>query len=666
MEPDLYTLSNFKLHKSNKIDIFNSKSVHFIKITVIVFFISISFAATNVFSQKATLLFSKSMLNKTPKMIVFELSDSSGMVNPSSESFNQSNMIYFWAKPQEGQDWTLSRKDAEKKLLELKLIQSINYIPTATPKIILSNDEIKGVIISFPKSQISILKEMKFKLEEYESDFISIPERLWPGFKKYSDIRIASQNFSANADYFNAFKALSKLWNKDTLLSKFSFYNQSKDSLTYYADKVISNSHALFVKRYENYKANITEQNLNQLIVLKDSVLESLMFVDTFLVSISNEVDAVTRNTTIENSKMLINNSLNQAKLLFRKKKLSVFEEKTYQDYQLKVYNEALAKIITSVDKLSRISSFDSINPDKIRSYPSIYKELVEMNWLNDFNSICKLLNENIIQFGYLFNDTAISNFSQNKLNEPQPYLAIFKAFNALVKKDKKSFLDLVNQAMYAISDKDLLSSLDLYVSLVNNDVSGNDEYWDLLQKGYNAQISGSLQEAKLSYDKAEKLSNSGEILFFLMAETNLKLGDRYSAETFFKRAISSNPRFILPKLYQIEFLMDDKDYETALTIVNEALLSSPIWYFYYKKALLLGLTQKFADSKTLLLNNCLTLNPLNYDQYLVLGDVYNALGDAKSARESYMKAGSIKPYDKGYKERMETLKQIQDTKTVK
>lgn len=666
MEPTYYMLNFSESQNKCKMNNFIKNSRILIQIIAFTSIIFLFLLNSITFAQKATLLFSKSMLNKTPKMIVFELSDSTGMINPSSESFNQSDMIYFWAKPQDGQDWTLSRKDAEKKLLELKLIQSINYIPTNTPKIILSNDEIKGVILSFPKSQISILKEMKFKLEDIESDNISIPEKLWPRYKKYTDIITASYNFSTNSDYLNAFKTISKLWNKDTLLSKFSFYNSAKDSLTDYADKVVSKSNALFVKRYENFKTNITEQNLNQLVALRDSILESLTTVDTFLISIANEIDAVSRTNNIESKKAFINSSLTQSKLLFRKKKLSIFEEKTYQEYQLKVYNEAIAKIITSTDKLSRITSLDSINADKIKSFPSIYKELIDMNWLNDFNSICRLLNENISQFSYLFNDTAINNFSQNKLNEPQPYLAIFKAFNALAKKDKKTFLELVNQSMYAITDKDLLSSLDLYIVLVNNEIGSNDEYWDLLQKGYISQISGSLQEAKLSYDKAEKLSNSGEILFFLMAETNLKLGDRYSAETFFKKAISSNPRFILPKLYQIEFLIDDKDYETALTIVNEALITSPIWYFYYKKALILGITQKFAEAKTLLLNNCLTLNPLNYDQYLVLGDVNNALGDAKSARECYMKAGSIKPYDKGYKERMETLKQTQDAKTIK
>jgi len=599
-------------------------------------------------------------------MIILELSDSSGIINPSSESFNQAEKIYFTARPQQEKEWALSRKDAEKKMAEIKLLQSSNSISTSQPKILFVNEEIKAVVLSYPRSQINLLKEIKFKLEESESDPVFIPEKLWPKYKIYTEIITNAYVPSINGDYFNAFKNLSKLWNKDTLLTKFSFYESAKDSLADFADKIISVSNRQFTKQLENFKANITDQNLSQLFELKDSIFESLLYVDTFLISIKNEVDAVSRSINIENQKQFILKNLDKSKSLFRKKKMSIFEEKTYADYQLKLFTEALSKIITSINKIKQITGFDSIHTEHLKNFPALNKELSEMGWSNDFHSVCKLLNENIIKNQYIFNDTIINTFSQNKLNEPQPYYALFRAFNALVKKDKRLFVELVNQCMFAISDKDLLSSLDLYIALVNSETISNDEYWELIQKGYNSQTSGSLQEAKLSYEKAEKLSNTGEILFFLIAETNLKLGDRYSAEIYFKRANLINPKFILPKLYQIEFLIEDKDYETALTLVNEALINNPIWYFYYKKAVLLGLTGKYNDAKSLLINNCLPLNPLNYEQYLFLGDVFNALSDTKSAREYYMKAGNIKPNDSAYKNKMEILKQNQEIKPIK
>ena len=625
-------------------------------------FILIIIAASTVNAQKMTMPFSKSMLSKTAKMIVFELSDSSGTINPSAEFFNQSDMLYFLAKPQQDQDWTLSRKDAEKKVLEIRLIQSFTEISSIQSKVIMVNEDIKGVVISFPKYKINILKDLKIKLDEAESEYITIPERLWPGYKTYTEIISTANSFSLNGDYINAFKNLSKLWCKDSLLSKFSFYVPAKDSLTLYADKIISQTNNQFLKQLEGFKSAITEQNLNQLFLLKDSIFESLLLVDNFLTSIKNELDAVTRSNSIDKQKLFIAKNLESSKLMFRKKKLSLFEEKTYQDYQFKLFAEAISKLITSVEKIKQISGFDTINVDNLKNFPNVSKELTEMGWNNEFLTICRLLNENIKKFNYIFNDTAINNFSKNKSFENQPYYALFRAYNELVKKNKRLFIDLVNQCMYAISDKDLLSSLDLYVALVNSEATNNEEYWELLQKGYLFQLNGSVQEAKSSYDKAEKLSNSSEILYYLMA----KLSDRYSAAIYFTRANTINPKFILPKLYQIEFLIEDKDYETALSVVNEALVNNPIWYFYYKKANLLGMTGKFSEAKVLLLNNCLPLNPLNYEQYIFLGDVCNGLSDIKSARDYYMKAGNIKPNDSIYKNKMEMLKQNQEVKPIK
>ena len=618
---------------------------------------------SNVNAQKASLVFSKSMLSKTGKIIVFELSDSSGVINPSAEQFNQAEMIYFLAKPQQEKDWTLSRKDAEKKLSEIKLIQASAIIQTAQPKLLTEGDAVKGVILSFPKSKVSLIKEMKFKLEEVESESISIPEKLWPRYKIYNEIITVANSAATNGAYLIAFKNLSKFWCKDSLLTKYSFYLSTKDSITIFADQIIAQSNNQFTKQLDNFNSNSSEQNLKQLFVLKDTIFESLTMVDSFLVSIKNEIDAVSRSSNIENQKQSILKNLSVSNTIFRKKKLALFEEKNYQDYQFKLFTEALAKIITTVPRIKQISGFDSISWDKLKNYPLLYKEVNEMGWSNDLQTICKLLNENIKVFGYIFNDTAIANFSQLKPNEPQPYFALFKAFNALVKKDKRMFIENVKQSMLAISEKDLLASLDLYVALVNSETNSNDEYWELLQNGYHSQLNGSLQEAKLNYDKAEKLSNTGEILFFLIAEVNIKLGDRYSAEIYFKRATTINPKFILPKLYQIEFLTEDKDYETALALVNEAILNNPIWYFYYKKAVLLGLSGKYNEAKLLLLNSCLPMNPLNYEQYLFLGDVCSALTDAKSAREYYMKAGNIKPNDKAYKSKMEGLKQSQEVK---
>jgi len=145
-----------------------------------------------------------------------------------------------------------------------------------------------------------------------------------------------------------------------------------------------------------------------------------------------------------------------------------------------------------------------------------------------------------------------------------------------------------MNECLTTVTDRDMLANLDLSISLATIDSLTNESYWDVVQKGYDSYLNGSYPEAKKHFEKAEKLSESNEVLFFLMGETSYKLLDRYSSEIYFNRALATNPKFIMPKLFRIEFLTEDKDYATAIELVNSALEANPIWYFYFKKAILL------------------------------------------------------------------------------
>jgi cytochrome c-type biogenesis protein CcmH/NrfG len=61
-------------------------------------------------------------------------------------------------------------------------------------------------------------------------------------------------------------------------------------------------------------------------------------------------------------------------------------------------------------------------------------------------------------------------------------------------------------------------------------------------------------------------------------------------------------------------------------------------------------------EAKQTVIGKCIEINPLNYDQFLLLGDVYAAQNDIKQARENYLKAGNIRPNSPEYKKKMELL----------
>ena len=114
---------------------------------------SLTILSYSAFAQKTSLLFSKSMLNKTGKTIEIELTDSMGNSQINADFFNKSDLIFFTVKPIPGQDWNFSRSDAEKKLALLKLVQDKNVLSAKRLKNTLEKDAIKEVILLITKVQ---------------------------------------------------------------------------------------------------------------------------------------------------------------------------------------------------------------------------------------------------------------------------------------------------------------------------------------------------------------------------------------------------------------------------------------------------------------------------------------------------------------------------------
>ncbi|MFZ4455733.1 MAG: tetratricopeptide repeat protein [Bacteroidales bacterium] len=620
----------------------------------------------SLFSQKIELIFSKGF--GKPKTIQVEFCDSLGSNTPTANAFLQSGKLFFTVKPSEEQTWTLSTKDVDVKIKELKLIQGDKIVSTLQSTAIMNGVDVGGAIISFAKMDVDITKPFKIRIKELNSDDIVIPEKLWPNFAIYSALIRKSQTAYAAHDYAQSFFNLRNLWSKEnisTYLSAFSFYKSASDSINQYAILAANSFSRNITEHYNALQVDCSELEINTIHALGNKYLNDLRGIDSFFVAHSTEFDAKSKSELLTSISQSISVDLKKADDYYVKKNLSIFETSNYQDYRFTVYSDLLAKLMTSIEKISVINGFDSIPLAQIKSYKSIYKEIADMSWDRNFKIVVQLLNANIKKNKTLFSEAALANFANLKSTEPQPYSLLFKGFNSLIKKDKNAFADYVSQSMATITDKELLLNLDLLTSLMNGNTTKNEEFWGFIQKGFESQSNGTLQEAKGYYEKAEKLSNTNEVLYLLMAQTNLKLGDRYGAEIYFKRANTINPKFILSKLYQIDFLTEDKDYETALNFTNEALTTSPYWYFYYMKAQLLQLTGKNEDAKVILLNNCIAINPLNYEEYLLLGDVYSNLNDLKNARENYMKAGNIKPNDIIYKKKMEALKFFQ-VKAVK
>ena len=608
--------------------------------------------------QKSDILYSN-FLGMT-KSIQVELSDSAGNLNIINQVYNQADKIFFHIKSAGNSAWNFNSKDLEGKIKELKLVQNGKSVSVSKIIPLGAGSEFIAIVIGFPKSEVDITKPFTIRNKDNDSQALLIPEKLWLKYPVYTDLISKSNNSVASQNYPEAFKQLTGLWSKSNFspyLTLFSFYKSSKDSLNSITDQVFARNTLKFRKEVDSFKANISESGFSNINNKLDELQKDINAIDSFYTSSAPYFESTVKATEVSSFKQLIAKEKTNASDLYQKKMLSILEDRNYQDYQFSTYTEMLFKLLTTVGKIGYVSGVDSIPVTLLKNYKALDKELIEMGWEKNFISLCQLINKNIRDKKNIFSEAALGNYTKNNIQEPQPYSILCKAFNSLTAKDKTTFCDLVNQSLGKITDKELLSNLDLQISMMNSaNQDSNEAFWTLLNTGYNAQINGSLQDAKASYEKAEKIFNNSEILYYLLASVNLKLGDRFSAEIYFKRVNSMNQKFISSRLYQIEFLMEDKDYESGLAVVNEAIILNPIWYYYFKKAQILTATGKYEEAKQIVQTNCIAINSLNYEQYLLLGDIYFALSDTKTARDNYMKAGSIKPNNLDYKKKMELL----------
>jgi len=131
---------------------------------------------------------------------------------------------------------------------------------------------------------------------------------------------------------------------------------------------------------------------------------------------------------------------------------------------------------------------------------------------------------------------------------------------------------------------------------------------------------------------------------------------EKYTAEIYFDRASTISPSYISPMKYTIDFLIEDENYEQALEQVNIALESNPIWFFYYLKANALFHLERYTEAGDAL-NQAINLNGFDFDQYILLGDIYKGQGNLERARDAYENAGKIDPTNKIFTERMASLK---------
>ncbi|HHE40500.1 MAG TPA: tetratricopeptide repeat protein, partial [Candidatus Cloacimonetes bacterium] len=341
----------------------------------------------------------------------------------------------------------------------------------------------------------------------------------------------------------------------------------------------------------------------------------------------------------------------------FKLQKLSIFENGHYSDNRYAFYIDLLCRMLCYTDSIHTIDSLHIINPSFADFFPEQRDRLALLEWLDDFLAGVNLINSIIERDHYVLGDSAMLNLENQVMIEKQPYYEIIGAFNALGSKSIGDFAQKISDAFIKCTDGKLLDLLELqYLSYLATENNISSVVMKTINKGLMFEKQGNTSEAEQQYTKASMLASNYAPPQFYLGRIYHQKDEKYTAEIYFDKALTISPTYISPMKYRIDFLIEEENYELALEQVNSALESNPIWFFYFLKAKTLYNLQRYTEAGDAL-NQAINLNGFNFDQYILLGDIYKGQGNLERARDAYGNAGKIDPTNKIFTERMTSLK---------
>ena len=618
------------------------------------FFIFV-FCVCSLFAQETNLLYKEKKTFSKEKIISIYLCNLEGLESLTVEEFQNADTLYFCYQPMGS--WKFKEKDLDDDIACIHIKQNSNTIQQQNiiPKYNTSN-ELFEVIAAYPKNQLVLASPFSFYNELENSQPLTLPEKFWLHYETYSQYYTRGAELADQKSYIESFSVLKHFLSNKSEVEGLSFHRLVMQILKKDVKSYINTKQSEFnILKLELMKI-LNEENL---VLLDDLHAETAATQDSFLIYF-DYVQTNESNTLKEKLTQIVIESgdlLQKDTGEFKHQKLSIFEKGHYSDNRFAFYIDLLSRMLCYTDSIHTTDSLRQININFIDFFPEQKDRLALLEWLDDFLTGINLLNIIIEREHYVLNETAMLNLENQLLIEKQPYYEIIAAFNALGNKDIEGFARQLSDSFMKCTDEELLELLELqYLSYLATNDEIPSTVTETINKGLMFEKEGNIAEAEQQYTKASMLASNYAPPQFYLGRIYHKKDEKYSAEIYFDRALAISPTYISPMKYTIDFLIEDSNYEQALDQANIALESNPIWFFYFLKANALFHLEKYTEAGDAL-NKAIELNGFNFNQYILLGDIYKGQGNIEKAREAYGNAGKIDPTNKIFTERMESLK---------
>lgn len=584
---------------------------------------------------------------KNNYQVKINFSGEAGSIEISPDVFFSQSNIYFTltADPNTGKG-IFKDNDIQNILSNVKILQNEKSISqSGTPRSLLNvNSKVNRIIIAFDKSKIEIFKKFAFSVGGLFSNKLKLDEKYLESFESAKDIYdkgIAA--FDAN-HYRESYKELYSLHinaNRNAEIKALSFYESTLKKIDESVENFILNAESDLDKSNQNFVDNGTEEALKEFQEFYQGVQTYLTEFEHYFTSDLKKASVLFARVEVLNAK--IEQQFQDNIQLFKKERMALLEQSDYSNYQFSSYIDLIARLIIDADSLWIIDRLQTIGINKTDRFIKEYSDLYE-DQKQEFRILIGLINDNIEQ-GFILSERVIENLEVNVEFQKQPYLEILVALNAL-EKDKDTFEEYLKLALTKCSDEKLIAGIELWqISfLLTKDQIGSQTLRHI-NEGAQLIEKKRWKPAEDRFNMLKRQISGFAPIWFYSGKLKYNMGESYSAEVQFKKALSLYAEYIAPRKYILDIFEKEKSYVQLLSNSEEAITTFDTWLFRYYKAKALIYLKKYELAVDELLNFCITKNKWDTNQYFLLGDAYLELNKFEEAKAAYTKTQEIDPF---------------------
>ncbi len=612
--------------------------------------------ASNLFAQTEEIIYKQRLGSNYSADISF--SDRRGSINPSVADILDDSYVYFVISINDHSQRDHFRYSDLEDFVNIELKQEGELIKRIGKLEPLDEDgrgRFTRILLTYDKEMIRMYKPFVFTNDLDSTSAIRISEEFFANYAHYKEIYDNAMIFQNEGDYMKAFDKLMLIVEDANVASEiphFSFFNDASETRI----QSVLRSYAEKMQQMYDSISQLYRQSLAQDLMLRADSLESVLkhSMDRFSVYyVLGYPNSYLLEKEFNDMLAGIELQSDENYELFKQHNFAFFGTGQYlNNVQYTFYIDLITRLVSHIDYYRILDGLDTLKMENLNEMPFLRQRLIETGWYDDFNLKVSLINENIVNYGYVFDNDIMRRLSMMTNYQPQPYYEILMAFNSK-SGSFSEFHRFLNNALVVCSDEDLVKNVEMWILCYDFSTK---EIAPGIIKSINDGVEFVRQERWPEVEQAfSTITMQADNLatpWFYFALSDLNQDNEFAARAKIENALNRYPRYVFPRLLLFRRMYESGFYDELLTEITESVETVDIFLFRYWKARVLLALERPREAIQQIEQYCHELNHFDIMSWFLLGDAYLADNNIAKAQEAYRRTQTLNARD--YAEKFE------------